>query len=59
MSHSQCDFGRFLIKLHFYYVIKALYIFFFVINLLIYVFSLGHSRRIEYKSFVKSTRNKS
>ena len=32
MSHSQCNVGRFLIKLHLFYVIKVLYFFFFNIS---------------------------
>ena len=29
MSHSQCNVGRFLIKLHLFYVIKVFYLIFF------------------------------
>ena len=59
MSHSQYDFGRFLIKLHFYYVIKVIYFFLRDKFTYIYIFSLGHSRSIEYKSFVRNAKNKS
>ena len=40
MSHSQYDFGRFLIKLHFYYVIKVIYFFLRDKFTYIYIFSL-------------------
>ena len=65
MSHSQRNVGSFFfffllfIKLCFSYVIKVLYFFqVYVMDLFIYASSLSHSRHIENKTFVRTSRNK-
>ena len=73
LSHSQCNVGKFLIKLHISYVIKVLYFLFLFligdrftyiyfpfrpIDLLISTSHLDHSRHIEDELFVRSTRKK-
>ena len=60
MSHFQHNVSRFLIQLHFSYVMKVLHFFLLiqVIMLLIFAYFLGYSRRIGGEEFERSTRNK-
>ena len=59
MLHSQRNVSRFLIKLHFSYVIEILIFFFLIQVLYLFIFasSLGHSRYIKDEPFVRSVRN--